>query len=85
MFSVYLTLMTMFLYRKTFYYPPYVRRGEYWGPTGLDQYDSLGGYCGPHTASSVFLILLPLYKGGNVLAMLKGGHKKFWSSFYAVT
>ena len=25
---------------------------------GLGQYDSLGEYCGPHTASSVFLILL---------------------------
>ena len=30
------------------------------GPMGLDQYkyNSLGAYCGPHTASSVFLILL---------------------------
>ena len=27
-------------------------------PMGLGQYDSLGEYCGPHTASSVFLILL---------------------------
>ena len=27
-------------------------------PTGLGQYDSLGEYYGPHTASSVFLILL---------------------------
>ena len=26
---------------------------------GLGQYDGLGEYCGPHTASSVFLILLP--------------------------
>ena len=25
---------------------------------GLGQYNSLGKYCGPHTASSVFLILL---------------------------
>ena len=25
---------------------------------GLGQYKSLGGYCGPHTASSVFLILI---------------------------
>ena len=25
---------------------------------GLSQYDSLGEYCGPHAASSVFLILL---------------------------
>ena len=25
---------------------------------GLGQYDSVGEYCGPHTASSVFLILL---------------------------
>ena len=25
---------------------------------GLGQYNSLGEYCGPHTASSVFLILL---------------------------
>ena len=28
------------------------------GPVGLGQYDSLGEYCGPHTASSVFLIVL---------------------------
>ena len=30
--------------------------------------------------------VLPLRKGraGKVLAMLKGGHKKFWCSFYAV-
>ena len=28
------------------------------GPIGLGQYDSLGEYCNPHTASSVFLILL---------------------------
>ena len=28
------------------------------GPMGLGQYNSLGEYCGPHTASSVFLILL---------------------------
>ena len=29
---------------------------------------------------------LPLWKGGaeKVLAMLKGGHKKFWGSFYVV-
>ena len=27
-------------------------------PMGLGQYDSLGEYCGPHTASSVFLISL---------------------------
>ena len=27
---------------------------------GLGQYNSLGEYCGPHTASSVFLILIPL-------------------------
>ena len=26
---------------------------------GLGQYDGLGEYCGPHTASSLFLILLP--------------------------
>ena len=26
--------------------------------TGLGQYNSLGEYCGPHTASSVFLILI---------------------------
>ena len=25
---------------------------------GLDQYNNLGEYCGPHTASSVFLILV---------------------------
>ena len=30
--------------------------------------------------------VLPLRKGGveKVLAMLKGGHKKFWGSFYVV-
>ena len=30
--------------------------------------------------------VLPLQKGGaeKVLAMLKGGHKQFWGSFYAV-
>ena len=28
------------------------------GPMGLGQYTSLGKYCGPHTASSVFLILI---------------------------
>ena len=28
------------------------------GPMGLGQYNSLGEYCGPHTASSVFLILI---------------------------
>ena len=28
------------------------------GLMGLGQYNSLGKYCGPHTASSVFLILL---------------------------
>ena len=27
------------------------------GPMGLDHYNGLGEYCGPHTASSVFLIL----------------------------
>ena len=26
----------------------------------LGQYNSLGEYCGPHTASSVFLILIPV-------------------------
>ena len=28
------------------------------GPMDLGQYDCLGEYCGPHTASSVFLILV---------------------------
>ena len=30
--------------------------------------------------------VLPLRKGGteNILAILKGGHKAFWGSFYAV-
>ena len=29
--------------------------------------------------------VLPLQKGAvELLAMLKGGHKKFWGSFYAV-
>ena len=32
------------------------------GPRGLGQYDGpVGKDCGPHTASSVFLILIPLY------------------------
>ena len=30
------------------------------GPTGLGQYHGLWEYCSPHTASSVFLILIPL-------------------------
>ena len=33
---------------------------------GLGQYDSLGEYCGPHTASSVFLILILTETGGQV-------------------
>ena len=83
------------------YYPPEVRRGEYWvstrvlgdgsipvailpscqdtktltctqlgsknkkrlrGSTGLCQFNSLGEYCGTHTASSVFLILVLLHE-----------------------
>ena len=28
------------------------------GPVGLGQYDGLREYCGPHTASSVFLMLV---------------------------
>ena len=36
------------------------------GPMGLGQYNSLGEYCGPHTASSVFLILIfPMPHLGN--------------------
>ena len=31
-------------------------------PMGLGQYNSLGKYCDPHTASSVFLILIPTCK-----------------------
>ena len=39
---------------------------------GLGQYDSLGEYCGPHTASSEFLILVwpytPMHPGrGNTV------------------
>ena len=30
------------------------------GPMGLGKYNSLGEYYGPHTASSVFLILIPV-------------------------
>ena len=30
---------------------------------GLGQYDNLGEYCGPHTASSVFLILIREVEG----------------------
>ena len=33
------------------------------GPMGLGQSNSLGEYCGPHTASSVFLISLMSHKG----------------------
>ena len=36
---------------------------------GLGQYDSLGVYCGPHTASSVFLILP---SSGAIMAGFKG-------------
>ena len=32
--------------------------GQYVSPMGLGEYVSLGEYCGPHTASSVFLILV---------------------------
>ena len=32
------------------------------GPIGPGQYNSLGDYCGHHTASTVFLILVPLIK-----------------------
>ena len=35
---------------------------------GLGQYTSLGEYCGPHTASSVFLILVPTAR---VVVMVK--------------
>ena len=31
------------------------------GPMGLGQYNSIGEYCGPHTASSVFLISIFTY------------------------
>ena len=30
------------------------------GPVGLGRYNGLGAYCGPYTASSVFLILVLL-------------------------
>ena len=35
------------------------------GPVGLGQYNSLGKYCDPHTASSMFLILIqsPVLRG----------------------
>ena len=33
------------------------------GPKDLGQYDSPGEYCDPHTASSVFLILIPSLRG----------------------
>ena len=36
------------------------------GPMGLGQYNSLGEYCDPHTASSVFLILVDLQQEGPV-------------------
>ena len=29
---------------------------QYHGPTSIGQYNGLGEYCSPHTASSVFLI-----------------------------
>ena len=51
--------------------------------TGLVTIYGEGGYkTGGGGACEVF----PLRKGRltKVLAMLKGGHKKFWGSFYAV-
>ena len=36
------------------------------GPTGLGQYNSIGEYCGPRTASSVCLISLP-WRGVDML------------------
>ena len=59
----------------TFYYPPEETPHRQYsghntplghnidcGPMGLGQYDGLGEYCGLHTASSVFLMLLFLDK-----------------------
>ena len=37
-------------------------------PMSLGQYDSLGKYCGPNTASSVFLILVYLISVGAINA-----------------
>ena len=41
---------------------------------GLGQYNSLGEYCDPHTASSVFLILI--FKNANWPRECKGTSKK---------
>ena len=46
-----------------------------------------GGGGGYKTGGRGAREVLPLRKGGGaekVLAMLKGGHNKFWGSFYAV-
>ena len=43
-------------------------------PMSLSQYYSLGEYCGPHTASSVFLILLVSpYEGSYSPAIVEDG------------
>ena len=44
---------------------------------GLGQYDGLGEYCGPHTASSMFLILIWLPKDGPLTEYLHRG----WSYY----
>ena len=35
-----------------------VLRPQYIQPAGLGQYNSLGAYCGPHTASSVSYVII---------------------------
>ena len=46
------------------------------GRMALDQYNSLGEHCGPHTASSVFLILIIVSgqkEGWMMLRLVEGG------------
>ena len=52
------------------------------GPVGLGQYNSLGEYCGPNTASSVFLILLSIMNavsGGTWAPESEGAHSIYIS------
>ena len=48
---------------------------------GLGQYVSLGEYCGPHTASSVFLILLLFDAVGDFEKILKESKLRVQSEF----
>ena len=54
--------------------------------SSLRDWSLITGRGGYKTGGGVAREVLPLRKGGaeTVLAMLKGGHNKFWGSFYAV-